>query len=87
MGITDLHFESTTVDRYPLNDHAGLSLPTAELPMFAFPHQLSLLRSTLDEFPLPVFFTFVFTNVTNVDILSKCILTLNDSFCGNEFTK
>jgi hypothetical protein len=64
MGLTELHFQTATIDRFPRLDHKEMALPTAELPMFAFPHQLSLTRGSISQFPLPVFFTFVFTNVS-----------------------
>jgi hypothetical protein len=73
MGLTDLHFQTATIDRFPRLDHKEMALPTAELPMFAFPHQLSLTRGSISQFPLPVFFTFVFTDEKGAHLYVACL--------------
>ena len=74
MGLCDLQYESATLDRYPAKDpHKGLALPAQELPLFAFPHDLRLEYSNLNRFPLPVFFTFVFTDAFGGHLYAACL--------------
>ncbi len=61
LGLCDLKYESTTLDRYPLEDLPDHELPTNELPLFAFPHDLELRTASLESYPLPDFFSMVFT--------------------------
>lgn len=63
IALANIAFEAATVDRYPLVNHSELPLPELELPMFAFPHGLQLKYSTKNSFPIPIFFSFVFTNM------------------------
>jgi len=73
LGICDLRYESVTLDRYPSEDHKGISLPMKELPMFAFPHDLRLKYSEEGRFPMPIFFTFVFTDTMGDHIYAACL--------------
>ena len=41
--------------------------------MFAFPHDLRLSYSTRIRFPLPVFFSFVFTNSKGMHRYAACL--------------
>ena len=41
--------------------------------MFAFPHDLRLSYSTIIRFPLPVFFSFVFTNSKGMHRYAACL--------------
>ena len=66
IALANVSFEAATIDRYPLVDHSALPLPALELPMFAFPHGLKLKYSTKNSFPIPIFFSFVFTNMKGV---------------------
>jgi len=73
IGICDLQYESATLDRYPLLDAPGIELPVNELPMFAFPHDLSLKWRKKDSFPLPDFYTFVFTDAKGDHMYCACL--------------
>lgn len=73
LGICDLRYESLTLDRYPSEDHKGISLPVKELPMFAFPHDLRLKYSQEGRFPMPIFFTFVFTDTMGDHVYAACL--------------
>lgn len=73
MGLCDLRFESATIDRYPQQDNKGLPLPANELSLFAFPHDLRLEYGALNRFPLPVFFTFVFTDALGGHLYTACL--------------
>ena len=48
-------------------------MPVFELPLFAFPHDLRLSYSSTIRFPLPVFFTFVFTDAKGVHMYAACL--------------
>jgi hypothetical protein len=74
LGICDLRYDSMTIDRYPIQDHNGIALPVKELPRFAFPHDLRLKYSLERRFPLPIFFTFVFTDTMGDHIYAACLL-------------
>ena len=54
-------------------DQSDFPLPVIELPMFAFPHDLRLSYSTRIRFPLPVFFSFVFTNSKGMHRYAACL--------------
>ena len=54
-------------------NYAGLDLPENELAMFAFPQDLSLRNSEPNRFPLPIFFTFVFTNDKGDHLYAACL--------------
>jgi hypothetical protein len=41
--------------------------------MFAFPNDLRLTYSSLNRFPLPVFFTFVFTDQNGAHLYAACL--------------
>ena len=73
MGICDLRYESATLDRYPPKDSPGIELPVNELPMFAFPHDLSLKWRKKESFPLPDFYTFVFTDANGDHMYCACL--------------
>eukprot|EP01034_Spumella_vulgaris_P022474 gene22474-28602_t len=73
LGLCDLGYDSATLDRYPQKDYGGLELPVNELPMFAFPNDLRLTYSSLNRFPLPVFFTFVFTDQNGGHLYAACL--------------
>lgn len=73
VGLCDLGYDSATLDRFPQQDYGGLSLPVNELPMFAFPDDLRLTYSSLNRFPLPVFFTFVFTDQNGGHLYAACL--------------
>jgi hypothetical protein len=73
MGLCDLPFEATTLDRYPMQDCREFSLPATELPVFVFPHSLKLKQKPKSNFPLPNFFTFVFTDVKGRHLYTACL--------------
>ena len=73
IGICDMSYECSTLDRYPREDIKGLPLPTYQLPTFAFPHGLRLRYSNLEDYPLPDFFSFVFTDETGKHLYSACL--------------
>lgn len=54
-------------------DYKGLELPVNELPMFAFPNDLRLTYGSRNRFPLPVFFTFVFTDQNGGHLYAACL--------------
>lgn len=72
MGICDLGYEASTLDRYPLQDD-GMPLPVEALPVFAFPRHLRIQRGKRNEYPLPVFFTFVFTDQDGNHLYAACL--------------
>ena len=51
----------------------GLPLPVNELPMFVFPHGLLLKHDKKQSFPLPDFFTFVFTDIHGRHMYTACL--------------
>lgn len=73
MGICDLPFQPSTLDRYPMRDHQQFPLPATELPVFVFPHYLHLKYRPRSNFPLPNFFTFVFTDVKGRHLYTACL--------------
>jgi hypothetical protein len=73
MGLCDLPFEAFTLDRYPMQDHPDFPLPATELPVFVFPHSLKLKYQSKSNFPLPNFFTFVFTDVKGRHLYTACL--------------
>lgn len=73
MGICDLAFQPATLDRYPMKDHQQFPLPATELPIFVFPHYLKLKHRPRSNFPLPNFFTFVFTDVKGRHLYTACL--------------
>lgn len=56
-----------------MQDQHEFPLPVVELPMFAFPHDLRLSYSSTIRFPLPVFFSFVFTNSKGMHRYAACL--------------
>ena len=54
-------------------NHSGQTLPEAELATFIFPHGLSLKYSTMQRFPVPVYFTFVLTDEKGAHIYTACL--------------
>jgi hypothetical protein len=48
-------------------------LPVIELPVFVFPHGLKIKKSPKLDFPLPDFFTFVFTDVKGKHLYTACL--------------
>lgn len=73
MGLCDMRYEYNTLDRYPVQDHNGLELPVNELPMFTFPHDLRIKICSKHDFPLPDYFTFVFTDVQGRHLHAACL--------------
>ena len=63
VGICDLGYAASTLDRYPASDHPQCPLPAKELPLFAFPHDMRLKLSYQGKFPVPIYFSFVFTDI------------------------
>ena len=51
-----------------------MELPSAELPLFVFPHGgLQLLECKKRAFPLPIFFTFIFTDAKGDHYYAACL--------------
>ena len=73
LGICDLKYESATLDRYPLNDLPNVQLPSKELPLFVFPRDLGLKTAPLDSYPLPDFFSMVFTGAKGDYLYCACL--------------
>ena len=73
LGLCDLKYESVTLDRYPKEDLPDHELPTNELPLFAFPHDLKLRTAPLEAYPLPDFFSMVFTGVKGDYLYCACL--------------
>jgi hypothetical protein len=73
VGIGNLSYECSTIDRYPRIDIKGSELPATELPMFGFPHGLHLHFGSRQRYPLPQFFTFVFTNIKGEHFYAECL--------------
>lgn len=73
MGLCNLAYEANLLDRYPLKDYKHLVLPEDALPAFMFPHGLRLELCELNEYPLPSFFTFVFTDQDGKHLYVACL--------------
>jgi len=73
VGLTNLRYVSKTLDRYPKHDNKSFPLPENELPLFAFPHDLSLNFESSNRYPLPHFFTFVFTDANGKHMYAACL--------------
>jgi hypothetical protein len=74
MGLCNLAYEAVTLDRYPLKDISPhISLPEEALPVFAFPRNLHLEMALNSEYPLPVFYTFVFTDAEGHHMFAACL--------------
>jgi hypothetical protein len=71
--LFELGFESATLDRYPKINNKNRELPTKELPLFAFTHDLRIRYSINKRFPIPVFFTFVFTDLKGDHLYAACL--------------
>lgn len=56
-----------------VQDSPGVKLPVNELPLFAFPSDLRLTYNSLNKFPLPNFFTFVFTDEEGNHLYAACL--------------
>ena len=50
-----------------------MELPEVELPLFVFPHGLKLIESKEGFFPLPVFFTLIFTDPKGEQYYAACL--------------
>ena len=50
-----------------------MELPVLELPLFVFPHGLQLLASVNNAFPLPLFFTLLFTDPSGDQYYAACL--------------
>ena len=50
-----------------------MPLPAKEMSLFAFPYGLRLEFANENKFPLPVFFTFVFTNADGDHYYAACL--------------
>jgi hypothetical protein len=73
LGLTDLRYHSATLERYPEYDNVSFPLPQNELPLFAFPHDLRLEFESSNRYPLPHFFTFVFTDADGKHMYAACL--------------
>lgn len=73
VGLCNLQYESLTLDRFPKVDNSSVSLPVKELPMFVFPHELKVRYCSHRDYPLPDFFTFVFTDVNGCNQYVACL--------------
>ena len=60
--ICDLKFQAIVINKYPELDHSNISSPERSLSQFVFPSGLSFKYSKHHRFPIPSFFTFVFTD-------------------------
>ena len=72
-GLCNVKYEAHTIDRYPQDNYRDMELPVLELPVFVFPHGLQLIESKRGEYPLPVFFTFVFTDAKGEHYYAACL--------------
>lgn len=50
-----------------------MELPEEALPIFAFPRNLRLQVNSLSEYPLPVYYTFVFTDEKGRHQYAACL--------------
>ncbi len=50
-----------------------MELPEEALPVFAFPRDLRLQINSLSEYPLPVYYTFVFTDQEGHHQYAACL--------------
>jgi hypothetical protein len=56
-----------------VQDHDKLELAATGLPMFAFPNGMRLTLADAGQFPLPLFFTFVFTDADGKHFYVACL--------------
>jgi hypothetical protein len=56
-----------------VQDHDKLELAVTGLPMFAFPNGMRLTLADAGQFPLPLFFTFVFTDADGKHFYVACL--------------
>ena len=78
VGICDLGYSASALDRYPSSDDPLFPIPMKELPLFAFPNDMRLKLSYQGKFPVPIYFSFVFTDINadhQVNPLLACLLT------------
>jgi hypothetical protein len=72
-----------------VQDHDKLELAVTGLPMFAFPNGMRLTLADAGQFPLPLFFTFVFTDADGKHFYVACLqfyepvteADLQETFC------
>lgn len=73
IGICNVGYEASLLDRIPTKDYKHLSLPEDALPAFMFPHGLRLELCDRNQYPLPSFFTFVFTDQDGKHLYVACL--------------
>ena len=74
MGICDMAYRPHTLDRFPRKDHpGGMELTETELPLFAFPNGMHFKYRKMEDYPLPDFFSFVFTDATGGHLYAACL--------------
>lgn len=73
LGLCNVGYESNLLDRIPTKNYKHLSLPEDALPAFMFPHGLRLELCERSQYPLPSFFTFVFTDQDGKHLYVACL--------------
>lgn len=73
MGLCNLSYQASLLDRIPVKDYKHISLPEDALPAFMFPQGLRLELRDRNEYPLPSFFTFVFTDQDGKHMYVACL--------------
>ena len=73
MGLCDLKYTPVTLDRFPEQNLEGYELPVKELPMFAFPNDLTIELGMSLNRPKEAFFTFVFTDIKGNNTHATCL--------------
>eukprot|EP01033_Poteriospumella_lacustris_P001369 gene1367-997_t len=78
IGLCNVGYEASLLDRIPTKDYKHLSLPEDALPAFMFPHGLRLELCDRNQYPLPSFFTFVFTDQDGKHLYVACLKFYED---------
>lgn len=73
LGLCNLEYEPFLLDRIPTKNYKHIALPEDALPAFMFPHGLRLDLCDRHQYPLPSFFTFVFTDQDGKHLYVACL--------------
>lgn len=73
VSISIISFNLYLTISYMPKDHSQVILPEEALPVFAFPKGLRLKATARGEYPLPSFFTFVFTDQDGQHLYVACL--------------
>lgn len=72
-GILNLKYKAVTLDRYPKYDYDEIEFPSEVLPIFSFPKDLKIILKNKNDYPLPIYYTFVFTDINGKHMYVSCL--------------